>query len=138
MENGNSGEFLKGIFIGGIIGSVVAILYAPKSGRETRDDLNRRANDLMEKGKQELDTAVDKSKRSYESAVTRLHELEEMAKKKIDEVEAQLHELTSKSKRAVDDGRYRVKKAFEAGVDAYKEEKQGPQEPVTPETNLGE
>ena len=41
--------FFKGFVIGGIIGAVAGILLAPKSGRETREDLGEEAGeDLME------------------------------------------------------------------------------------------
>ncbi len=35
--------FLKGALLGGIIGTVSALLLAPKSGKETQDDIKRRA-----------------------------------------------------------------------------------------------
>ena len=44
MENGGSGDFFKGLLIGSLIGSVVALLYAPKSGKETREDINKKAD----------------------------------------------------------------------------------------------
>ncbi|MGH2119773.1 YtxH domain-containing protein, partial [Aerococcus sp. L_32] len=39
----NTGSFLLGAIIGGTAGAVAALLFAPKSGREFRDDLNQQA-----------------------------------------------------------------------------------------------
>jgi gas vesicle protein len=45
----------KGLFlsflIGGTIGSIIALLYAPKAGRYLRSDINKKTNDLIEAGK---------------------------------------------------------------------------------------
>ncbi|WLR44206.1 YtxH domain-containing protein [Bacillus carboniphilus] len=36
----DEGGFLFGAFLGGLIGALVALLFAPKSGKELREDLN--------------------------------------------------------------------------------------------------
>lgn len=45
---------------GGLIGAAVGILYAPKSGRETRDELRHRADELLEQGLDSYETQKDK------------------------------------------------------------------------------
>jgi len=45
--------FIKGIILGGVIGAAIGILYAPQSGRKTREDINRKAEKLLTKGKEE-------------------------------------------------------------------------------------
>ncbi|MCB0301708.1 MAG: YtxH domain-containing protein, partial [Calditrichaeota bacterium] len=37
MSDSRALEFIKGLLIGGAVGAVAALLYAPKSGRETRE-----------------------------------------------------------------------------------------------------
>jgi len=39
-------HFARGLFIGGLIGAIVMLLYAPKSGEELRTDLKKRVDDL--------------------------------------------------------------------------------------------
>ncbi len=39
MSDKNGGGFVTGLFIGGVIGALVGILLAPKSGAETRAEL---------------------------------------------------------------------------------------------------
>lgn len=49
----DNAKMVGGFFlIGGVIGSVIALLYAPKSGRETREDITKAARRMK-------DNAVD-------------------------------------------------------------------------------
>lgn len=44
-------RLIKGIIIGGAIGSVVGVTLAPKSGKETRADIRSKATSLLPKQK---------------------------------------------------------------------------------------
>jgi gas vesicle protein len=44
MKPGNS--FLTGLLTGAAIGGIIALLYAPKSGKETRDQIKSKFDDL--------------------------------------------------------------------------------------------
>lgn len=118
-----NGDLLKGLIIGGLIGAALGILYAPKSGKETREDIARKTEDLLSKAKDEYDKAVAKSKAAYESALLRLKELESSAKEKVEEVEGKVSEFAHQSAEAMQDNKNRLKKAIDAGVEAYREEK---------------
>jgi gas vesicle protein len=39
-------SFITGLLAGAAIGGVIALLYAPKSGKETRDQLKQKLEDL--------------------------------------------------------------------------------------------
>jgi len=47
QENEGMG-FYKGVLIGGVIGAVVSLLFAPKSGRELRSDIGRKSKELYD------------------------------------------------------------------------------------------
>lgn len=47
------------LLTGVIIGAAVGILFAPKSGKETREDLKKFGNDLKEKGKHIIEDGKD-------------------------------------------------------------------------------
>jgi gas vesicle protein len=113
-----SGDFIGGLIVGGLIGAVIGILYAPKSGRETREDLARRADEVMAKAKEEYEIAVEKGKKAYDATLARLKAFEEAAKEKVEEAE----DLAERGKESLQEGKTRLKKAIEAGVEAFREE----------------
>jgi len=121
MSEKNS-DLLKGLFIGGLIGVVLGILYAPKSGKETRDDIARKADELLGKAKEEYENAVEKSKTAYEIAVKHLKGLEISAKEKVEEVENKVSEFANMGAEAISGNKNRLRKAIDAGVEAYREE----------------
>ncbi|MHB8773298.1 MAG: YtxH domain-containing protein [Syntrophales bacterium] len=89
-------DCVKGLLIGGLLGAAVGILYAPKSGKETRDDIRHSAEELL-----------DKAKSRYEEAYRTLEKLAEQEKESC---------LGKKD---------RLRKAFEAGVEAFRAEQAG-------------
>jgi gas vesicle protein len=121
-----SNDLLKGLFIGGFIGVVLGILYAPKSGKETREDIARTTEDLLSKGKEEYEKAVAKSKSAYDEAVKHLKGLEISAKEKVEEIQSKVSEATHKGADAIADSKNRLKKAIDSGVEAYREENKKP------------
>lgn len=126
MSYDKTGEFLKGLLLGGLIGSAIALLYAPKSGKETREDLGKKTDELLNKAREEYETALSKTKLTYDAAIKRLNELENVAKQKVEEVESKVEDLTEKSKETVEESKSRLKRALDAGVEAFKEEKAKP------------
>jgi gas vesicle protein len=117
-----SEDFVTGVIIGGLIGAVIGILYAPKSGRETREELGRKADELLSKAKEEYESAVEKSRKAYEATVQRLKALEEKALEKAETAEEKAEALAERGKETLLEGKGRLKKAINAGVEAFKEE----------------
>ncbi len=56
----NKGDLLVGLFIGGVIGLALGILFAPQSGKETREEIARHADDFLAKAKEECKKAAEK------------------------------------------------------------------------------
>jgi gas vesicle protein len=112
-----SGDFMEGLIVGGLIGAVIGILYAPKSGRETREEISQKADELLAKVKEEYENAAEKSRKAYEATVKRLKALEQAK-----DVSEKVDELAGRGKGTLQEGKSRVKKAIEAGVDSFKEE----------------
>lgn len=84
-------DCVKGLIIGGLIGAALGILYAPKSGKETREEISHSAEELLKK-----------TKAQYEEVC-----------KKIEKLADQEKELLIGKKE-------KIKKAFEAGAEALK------------------
>ena len=53
------GQILTAFAIGTVVGAGIALLYAPNSGKETRDLLARRARELKDKVGDSLDDAKE-------------------------------------------------------------------------------
>ena len=116
-------DIVKGLVIGGLIGAAIGILFAPKSGKETRQDIADKADELLSKAKEEYEKAVEKSKATYDAAVTRLSTAEGSVREKVKAIEKNIGEFAQQSAETLADNTSRLKKALDAGVEAYREEK---------------
>lgn len=55
----NNRDLLAGIFIGALIGVTLGLLFAPKSGKETREDIARNADELLAKAKEGYEKSAE-------------------------------------------------------------------------------
>ena len=53
-------DCMKGLVVGGLIGAALGILYAPKRGEETREDIAKSFQELRDKAKHQLDETCTK------------------------------------------------------------------------------
>ena len=116
-------NYFRGLLVGGLIGAVIGILYAPKSGKETREEIGRKTEEIMAKAKEEYELALERSKKAYDVTVKCLQKMEFSAKEKLSEMEEKAGELAERGKETLQDTNGRFKKAMDAGVEAFKEEK---------------
>ena len=61
-NNGNScpvGGYVTAFAVGALIGAGLALLYAPRSGKETRELIAQRTRDLKDKAAETLDEAKE-------------------------------------------------------------------------------
>jgi gas vesicle protein len=79
-------HWMQGLFIGALAGAAIGMLWAPKSGKETREELSMKANDIAAQIKDEYGAALEKSRKAYDSLLVRLNELEARAEKKAKEL----------------------------------------------------
>jgi gas vesicle protein len=101
--------FLAGLGVGALVG----ILYAPKSGRETRDDIAHTARE----GSEYLRA---KSRQAAEQVGTLVERSKGQVGEYVDRGRAQWEEFVERGKSLVNDQTTRVSAAVEAGREAYK------------------
>lgn len=65
------GSFLGGMIIGMAAGTVAALLLAPKSGEDLRDDIKRDVDEILEEGRR----AAEQRQREMEEQLNRLRGL---------------------------------------------------------------
>jgi gas vesicle protein len=129
MERQDIG-FLKGLAIGaiagGAAGALLALLYAPKSGKELRADLKDKADDFMGSAEEYLAKAKENAGQMVSDAKRRSDNLISDAKKKADSLLVDADKIISdartKAAPIVEEGT-RLKNAVKAGMDAYKDER---------------
>ena len=94
------GAFLVGFIVGGLSGAVVALLFAPQTGEETRALIKDKSIELR-----------DRAQMSAEEAIARAEAAAADARARADELAQQLRE---RGQGVVDDVRERGKSAMEA------------------------
>ncbi len=79
-------NFFIGLVVGGVIGAVVGVLFAPKSGKELRDEIGAKADEVMSKAREEYLDKLEKTTKAYDAALSRLNKIEAAAGEKIGEL----------------------------------------------------
>jgi len=64
----NGDNFFKGFLLGGLVGGVLGVLFAPKSGREMRADLSAE----LEKARVDLENAKKAALKAFEESKERI------------------------------------------------------------------
>ena len=76
-DNGSeTGAFLAGFIIGGLVGAATALILAPQSGEQTRTQLRERGIELRDRAE---DVTEDARKRAEQAAVEARKRAEELA-----------------------------------------------------------
>jgi gas vesicle protein len=84
MKSGSS--FITGLLAGVAIGGVLALLYAPQSGKETREKIKQKFNDL----EKELEALKTKTGKKSEEVKSDLEERFSKLKKEMEDLEAEV------------------------------------------------
>ena len=101
------GAFLVGFIVGGLSGAVVALLFAPQSGEETRAIIKDKSIELRDKAQQSAEEALARAEAAAAEARARADELARQLRERGGEVYADVRE---RGKTAVE----AVKSAVEA------------------------
>lgn len=101
-DRGSASGIILSFLIGGLTGAALAILFAPRSGKETRDLLGEKFREGAERGREVREKVVGKGREILDQAS--------------DYVEKQREGITSRKER--------LSAAVEAGRQAYREEKE--------------
>jgi gas vesicle protein len=84
-EGSGAGSVMLAFLLGAVAGAAVALLYAPATGRETREFLGEKAKegraraaeaaaksgDILKEGRETLASAIERGREAYQQARTR-------------------------------------------------------------------
>ena len=125
-SSGGGKGLLVGFLLGGIVGAVLALLYAPKSGHELRSDIKKKTADLKDQRDEYLKVAKSRAVDIVNEGKERSDRLVSDARKKAENILGDAEKIMSgardKTGSVTEEGG-KIKAAFRAGMDAYKSEK---------------
>ena len=104
------------LIIGGGIGAILALLFAPKSGQELRGDIAEATRKGIDRSREAAQQLGDRAGEYYETTRERASELYSTASEKVGEVARTARESASRQTGT-------VAAAIDAGKKAYQEEK---------------
>ncbi|MCB0729122.1 MAG: YtxH domain-containing protein [Ignavibacteriae bacterium] len=133
-ENKTAKGLLLGLITGGLVGAAIALLYAPKSGRELRSDIRLKKDELLDDTSEYLQIAKTKASDMINEGKRKSEELITDARKKanslIGDANSILNDAKEKATNTLGETKEkltheteRVKDAFKAGMDAFNQEK---------------
>lgn len=109
------GAFLVGFIVGGLTGAVVALLFAPQSGEETRAMIKDKSIELRDKAQHTAEEALARAEAAAAEARARADELAKQLRERGKEV---IEDVRERGKSAVDAVRSKAKKSDEEAAAA--------------------
>ncbi len=67
-DEDNDGGFLPGLLLGVVLGAILALIFAPKSGQETRETIVHTVDDLKQKVAGTTDSVIEDVENSVDAA----------------------------------------------------------------------
>jgi len=110
-ERDEFGAFLVGFIVGGLTGAVVALLFAPQSGEETRALIKDKSIELRDKAQVSAEEAYA---RAEELATDARHRAEELTKEARTRATELANEVRERGTELANEVRERSKNAVEA------------------------
>lgn len=123
MSDHSNRNLLLGFLSGALVGGAIALLYAPKPGKELRNDLVKKGGELADDLEVYLQDAQEKAKTLINEGKEKSSALITDAKKRADTLLEDAEQILTGAKDKVTGEGDKLKNAVKAGVDAYKHER---------------
>ncbi len=114
MTTKRTGGFVLSFLIGSAVGSAIALMFAPKSGRNLRNDISRKTGELIDQGKK---LTYDSWNGAKETAETTFESANEFLNSGVEKIVGKAE---------------RVKDSFKTGIEAFKEERRSSKDTGSP------
>jgi gas vesicle protein len=113
-QSNNTGATFTAFLIGGLIGGALALLYAPRSGRETREF-------LLNEGQETADRVMDSIRDAQDNILTTIEEAQVRLEAMNQETRERLQRLQAIAQETIEEERQVFEKRYGQVKDAMKE-----------------
>ena len=93
------GHFFMGLLIGGALGALAGIFFAPKSGKDLRSDIKEKGSEVLKDGKEIYADASKKAKEIIEEARHQAEELKKEADRYLSEARQKAKEILARGEK---------------------------------------
>jgi len=93
------GYFFMGFLIGGVLGALAGISFAPKPGKDLRSDLKEKGSEVLKDGKEIYADASTKAKAIIDEAKHRAGELKKEADRHLSEARQKAKEILARGEK---------------------------------------
>jgi len=129
IVNSYTKGFLLGAIVGGAVGAITALLFAPKPGVELREDIARKSGEIYDKATDYVTAAKDEAQNVVNQGRVQadkiVHNARSQAEQLMHNAEQMIQEAkyrASSAKDMVGESASKVKDAAKAGMDAFRSE----------------
>lgn len=99
QKQGRMGYFFAGLLVGGLAGTAASLMMAPRSGKETRDQIQQKGIELRNEATETADSAVAQVRQKSQEISTKVGEkvgeLKQRGQKLVEEQRENLSALVS-------------------------------------------
>ncbi len=95
-------SFLQGFVAGSLIGAGLALIFAPKSGRELREDIKKKSSELTKDAEVLYSEAKEKTVDWWQDRIKKAEQLRAEAENKLEEAKSKTVEIIEEGKKWID------------------------------------
>jgi len=115
--------FLIGFLAGGTVGAIIALLTAPKSGKELREDIKQKSEEYYDEAEKYLADAKNKASELINDAKSKSKDILNTAGRVFKDAKAKTTDVLHSGKEKIETETERLKSSVKDGIDAYNEAK---------------
>ena len=115
--------FLIGFLAGGTVGAIIALLTAPKSGKELRGDIKQKSEEYLDEAEKYLADAKNKAGELINDAKSKSQDILNTAGRVFKDAKAKTTGVINSGKEKIETETERLKSSVKDGIDAYNEAK---------------
>lgn len=116
-------SFLIGFLAGGTVGAIIALLTAPKSGKELRGDIKQKSEEYYDEAEKYLADAKNKAGELINEAKSKSQDILNTAGRVFKDAKAKTTGVINSGKEKIETETERLKSSVKDGIDAYNEAK---------------